>query len=187
MALKSDPRSLTDLAAAPGTVTIPALWAALGPEVRRQALALSFGEDRSVRHTLVGLLRKTPRYRAFRPTSFASWSAEQFADALKAPGLLTPDVMQAALIALHVESRRPMLGAFLDAVGVPHTDGVITDLPETLGADRATLLRAADDLARRFPRDEVILYFLTLVVLEPQFWGGLKPWLERSAGLQDGR
>jgi hypothetical protein len=180
MAIKPDPRSLTDLAAAPGTVTIPALWAALGPEVRRQALALSFGEDRSVRHTLVGLLRKTPRYRAFRPTSFASWSAEQFADALKAPGLLTPDVMQAALIALHVESRRPMLGAFLDAVGVPHTDGVITDLPETLDADRATLLRAADDLAQRFPRDEVILYFLTLVVLEPQFWSGLGEWLERS-------
>lgn len=73
-----------------------------------------------------------------------------------------------------------MLGAFLDAVGVPHTDGVIADLPDALGADRETLLRAADDLAARFPRDEVILYFLTLVVLEPQFWSGLGEWLERS-------
>lgn len=189
MTSRPDARTLTDLAGTPDTLTVPALWGALSPDVRRRALALSFGEDRSVRNTLVGLLRKTPRYRSFRPTSFSSWSAEQFADALKAPGALTPEVMQAALIALHVEDRRPMLGAFLDAVGVAHTDGVIADLPDALGADQATLFRAADDLAARFPREEVLLYFLTLVVLEPQFWGGLKPWLERSgsAGLQDGR
>ena len=188
MTTRSDARSLTDLAVAPDTLTVPALWAALSPEVRRHALALSFGEDRSVRNTLVSLLRKTPRYRSFRPTSFSSWTPEQFADALKGPGALSPEVMQAALIALHVEDRRPMLGAFLDAVGVPHTDGVIADLPDSLGADQTTLFRAADDLAARFPRDEVLLYFLTLVVLEPQFWAGLKGWLERpgSAGLQDG-
>lgn len=189
MTTRPDPRSLTDLAATPDAVTVPALWAALTPDLRRHALALSFGEDRSVRTTLVGLLRKTPRYRSFRPTSFSSWTAEQFADALKAPGTLTPEVMQAALIALHVEDRRPMLGAFLDAVGVPHTDGVIADLPDALAVDQATLFRAADDLAARFPREEVLLYFLTLVVLEPQFWGGLKAWLVRSgsAGLEDRR
>jgi hypothetical protein len=133
--------------------------------------------EAAVRSTLVTLLRKTPRYRAFRPTSFASWSVERFADALKGPGLVTPDVMQAALIALHVHDRSAMLAAFLDSVGVPHTDGVIGELPASLTVSQDALERAADELAGRFPREDVTLYFLTLIVLEPELWGGLAAWI----------
>jgi hypothetical protein len=180
-ATKSAPVSLTELATRPGEVTVSDLWAVLSPEERRRGLALSLGEDRDVRRTLVTLLRKTPRYRSFRPTAFSSWSAEQFADALKAPGLLTPDVMQAALIALHVQDRAGMLAAFLDAVGIPHRDGLITDSVESLPVTDAQLAGAADDLAARFPREQVTLYFLTLLVLDPALWGGLASWLTRHA------
>jgi hypothetical protein len=170
----------TELAARPTAVTIPELWAALTPDERRRGLALSLGDDRDVRRSLVTLLRKTPRYRSFRPTAFSSWSAEQFADALKAPGLLTPDVMQSALIALHVQDRSAMLAAFLDSLGVAHTNGVITDSLDELPVEPDQLARAADDLAARFPRDQVTLYFLTLLVLDPKLWGGLADWLSRS-------
>lgn len=179
-AAKAEPATLATLAARPADVTVSALWSVLTPEERRRGLALSLGDDRDVRRTLVTLLRKTPRYRSFRPTAFSSWSAEQFADALKAPGLLTPDVMQAALIALHVQDRAGMLAAFLDAVGIPHKDGLITDTLEALPVAQEKLLRAADDLAARFPREQVSLYFLTLLVLDPALWGGLAAWLIRQ-------
>jgi hypothetical protein len=163
------------------TVTTEALWSALTPDERRRGLALSLGDDRDVRRSLVTLLRKTPRYKSFRPTAFGSWSAEQFADALKAPGLLTPDVMQSALIALHVQDRSAMLAAFLDAVGIPHQNGLITDSVESLPVGQAELLAAADALAERFPREEVTLYFRTLLLLDPALWGGLRDWLDRHA------
>jgi hypothetical protein len=67
---------LADLATAPETATVPALWAALAPEERRQALALALKGNPTFRRELVELLRATPRYRAFRPTTFASWKAE---------------------------------------------------------------------------------------------------------------
>ena len=171
---------LVGLAARPDTVTVPELWAALTADERRRGLALSLGDDRDVRRTLVTLLRKTPRYKSFRPTAFGSWSAEQFADALRAPGLLTPDVMQSALIALHVQDRSAMLAAFLDAVGIPHQNGLITESVESLPVGQAELLRAADAVAARFPREQVTLYFLTLLVLDPALWGGLKAWLEEQ-------
>ena len=161
------------------TMTTQALWSVLTPDERRRGLALSLGDDRDVRRSLVALLRKTPRYKSFRPTAFASWSAEQFAGALKAPGLLTPDVMQSALIALHVQDRSAMLSAFLDAVGIPHQNGLITDSVESLPVSQAELLAAADTLAERFPREQVTLYFRTLLLLDPVLWGGLKDWLDR--------
>ena len=173
--------TLADLATRPATITVPELWSTLTPEERRRAVALSLGNDRDARRTLVSLLRQTPRYKSFRPTSFSSWSPEQFADALKGPGLLTPDVMQAGLIALHVQDRHEMLAAFLDAVGVPHADGLITEPLETLPASQDQLLAAADDLAARYPREQVTLYFLTLLVLDPTLWAGLAAWLERQA------
>ncbi len=172
--------TLSDLAADPASATVADLWSALTADERRRAVALSLKGDRDARRALATLLRKTPRYRAFRPTAFNSWSAEQYADALKAPGLLTPDVMQAALIALHVEDRAAMLGGFLDSLGIPHTNGLITDTIEELPVDDARLARAADDLAARFPADEVTLYFLTLMVLDPKLWGRLAGWLSGS-------
>ncbi|HJP56297.1 MAG TPA: hypothetical protein VJ847_04635 [Gemmatimonadales bacterium] len=172
--------TLTDLAADPASATVANVWLALAPEERRRAVALSLQDDRDAKRALVALLRKTPRYRSFRPTAFASWSAEQYADALKAPGLLTPDVMQAALIALHVQDRAAMLGAFLDSLGIAHTNGLITDTLDELPAGQDRLLAAADDLASRFPADQVTLYFLTLLVLDPKLWGGLAGWLSGS-------
>jgi hypothetical protein len=179
--MKTDTTNLTELATRAASVTVPELWSVLTPDERRRGLALSLGDDRDVKRTLVTLLRKTPRYKSFRPTAFSSWSAEQFADALKAPGLLTPDVMQSALIALHVQDRSQMLAAFLDGVGIPHENGLITDAVDSLPVSQDQLLQAADALAARFPREQVTLYFLTLLVLDPVLWAGLTDWLERQA------
>jgi len=176
-------QALAALAASPATATVPALWAALPADERRRALALAIKGDKALRPVLVALLRESPRYRGFRPQSFNSWTADQFADAFKSQKNLSPDVMQSGLIALHVTDRGEMLGAFLDSLGVPHEQGVIDELPQGFAPDEATLGRAADELAARFPREQVTVYFLTLLVLEPQVWSGLAAWLGRQASV----
>jgi hypothetical protein len=41
------------------------------------------------------------------------------------------------------------------------------------------LLRAAaDDLASRYPLDEVVTYLLTLLLQDAETWGGTIEWLE---------
>ena len=37
---------------------------------------------------------------------------------------------------------------------------------------------SADDLAAKFPRDEVATYFLTLLLQDSAVWGGVTGWLE---------
>jgi hypothetical protein len=171
---------LAALASAPDTVSLPALWTALPADDRAHAVALAIREDRALRPVLVAHLQKTPRYKAFRAVSFSTWSPEKLADATKALPLLPPEAMQAGLIALHVRDRSAMLGAFLDSLGVPHEQGVIGELAEPLAPSQDQLARAADDLAARYPRDQVVLYFLTLLALEPEPWGGLAAWLARQ-------
>jgi hypothetical protein len=84
------------------------------------------------------------------------------------------------LIALHVSGRSEMLAAFLDSLGVPHQQGVIEETPEPALVTEDKVSHAADALVTRFPREQVVLYFLTLVVLEPEAWAGLKGWLARQ-------
>ncbi|HEU4723088.1 MAG TPA: hypothetical protein VFS59_17125, partial [Gemmatimonadaceae bacterium] len=49
--------------------------------------------------------------------------------------------------------------------------GPIELAPETLRA-------AADDLAHLYPIDEVVTYFLTLLLQDPDTWKGAMGWLE---------
>ncbi len=169
--------TLADLAAAPDQATISRLWTALPAEDRLRALQLAVAEDRQLRTALVGVLRQTPRYRGFRPTSFTAWPVERLAAAANALPMLPPEVSQAALIALHLTDRAEMLAAFLDAVRIPHDHGMIQDLPESLPVTQTDLESAATDLAARFPADQVTVYFLTLMLLEPALWVGLGAWL----------
>ena len=44
--------------------------------------------------------------------------------------------------------------------------------------DDAKLRTAANDLAHRYPADEVVTYFLTLLLQDSGVWKGLVGWLE---------
>jgi len=90
--------------------------------------------------------------------------------------LALPAVSEAAaarlLVCYHLEQQRPMMGRFLDALGIAHEDGLIAD--ESLTAPTPDRLRAAaDTLAASFPADDVSLYLSTLVWQDPDTWGAL--------------
>ena len=76
-------------------------------------------------------------------------------------------------MALHLADRRPILTAFLDALSLPHEDGVLKE--ESEGApvtpDEA---RAALRALSGFPRDQVVTYLNTLWLQDPVRWAALE-------------
>jgi hypothetical protein len=64
-----------------------------------------------------------------------------------------------------------MMGAFLDALGIAHENGLIKeDAPKP---DAAKLAPAAEKISKQFPSDDVRLYFDTLRCQDPETWGVL--------------
>lgn len=74
-----------------------------------------------------------------------------------------------ALIAYHFEAQRPLMAAFLDALGIAHENGLIT--AENVSAPTADMLAAAVQTIRTsFPSDDVDLYLRTLATLDGDTW-----------------
>ena len=90
---------------------------------------------------------------------------------LRLPNVSDP-VAARALVNYHLERQRPMMSAFLDAVGITHENGLISD--ETVAKPEMEKLRAAaESLAAQYPADDVALYFSTLISQDPDTWGDL--------------
>jgi hypothetical protein len=75
-----------------------------------------------------------------------------------------------------------MMAAFLDSVGVKHEDGRIdTEANGPIEVDAERFRAAADDLARSFPVDEVVTYFLTVLLQDYETWKQAVEWLESAS------
>jgi hypothetical protein len=84
-----------------------------------------------------------------------------------------PDVLAARLlVSYHLGHQRPMMAAFLDALGIAHDNGLINDELSGAVADDK-LKRGAEALASAYPPGDVRLYFETLLLQDPDTWGGL--------------
>jgi hypothetical protein len=115
----------------------------------------------------------------FRPKSVQALAVERRANHLAH----IPDVSDAlatrALIAYHLTTKRPMMRAFLDAVGLAHEDGIITT-DEVPPPETSRLTAGVDALRASFPPDDVALYLKTLVAVDETTWGGIDPLLPES-------
>ena len=69
-----------------------------------------------------------------------------------------------------------MMGAFLDALGVAHEDGLIKD--ENVKPDQSKIALAAAQLAQQFDADDVKLYLNTLLCQDPEAWEPLRDVVE---------
>ena len=170
--------SLAALASAPRATTIRKLWKALSPDERIAAVGAALADDENgwvkttTRNAIAGALK-------FRPQTVATWPRQKLiSEAARLP-LDDVSLLSAFLVDLHLGTRRPMMAAFLDAVGVKHDGGRIdTEASGPIEVSPETLRAAADDLARTYPVDEVVTYFLTLLLQDYETWGGAVAWLE---------
>ena len=111
----------------------------------------------------------------FRPRSVLSLPPDRRAKYLAQLPTISDTVAARALVAYHLERQRPMMGAFLDLVGISHENGLIAD-EHVSKPDAAKVQAAANTLAEQFPREEVSLYFSTLVSQDPDTWEALIDW-----------
>lgn len=147
------------------------LWKDL-PEERRLAAAEAFWDDEQSVAEQAEVIGAIARQLNFRPKSVIALSVERKVKHTTRMAQVSDAVASRLLVAYHLQAQRPMMGAFLDALGIGHEDGLIKDEEvKTPAAD--TLKAAAATLRETFPAEDVKLYFSTLVLQDPATWGGL--------------
>ena len=77
-------------------------------------------------------------------------------------------------MALHLGARREMLAIFLDAIGLPHEDGILKDEADAVTLDDAQLRAGVDALKTRFSAHEIRTYLNTLWLQDPDRWEALR-------------
>ena len=170
--------ALAALAAAPKSTTVRKLWKALTAEERAAAITAAMADDEN------GWVKATTRTAVagaikFRPQTVATWPKQKLiAEAARVP-LDDVQLLSAFLVDLHLGTRRPMMASFLDGVGVKHDGGRIdTEASGPITVSPERLRAAADHLASHYPLDEVVTYFLTLLLQDAETWGGTIEWLQ---------
>jgi len=148
-----------------------AVWDLMTEDERRDAAtALWEHADRPSRSALELALAKELK---FRPKSVGRLPADRVVGRLLrlAPDL--PDtVLFQFLFHLHLELRRELLVEFLDAVGLPHKEGVLDLAEDQKPPEAAVVSTAARALVKTHDR-RALVYLATLKVADKSFWSGV--------------
>jgi hypothetical protein len=158
------------------------LWKKLSAERRMAAAELFWSDDQSTEQQIeaVGALAT---HMKFRPKSVIGLPLERKARYLATLPTVSDTVAARALINYHLDRQRPMMGSFLDLLGIAHENGLINEENVVKpGADQ--LKAAAAELSSKYPREDVSLYFSTLVSQDPDTWGGLADYTHEPAGTE---
>ena len=150
------------------------IWKELPPDVRLAAATAFWKNDESDDATLqqAEAIMAIAKRLNFRPKSAQALPEERLAKLLSQMNDVSDAVATRALIAYHFENQRPLMGAFLDALAIPHETGLIT--AETITPPEAgAIADAAGRVNQAFPGDAVRLYLRTLKALDADTWANL--------------
>jgi len=148
------------------------LWR-LMPLEQRVSAASAFWNDEQAALEHAEAVALISRQIKFRPKSVLSLPVEKKAKHLAGMVQVSDLLAARLLVAYHLEHQRPMMGAFLDALGIEHEDGLIKEeTPKTPDAD--TLEKGVTALVAAYPKADVARYFWTLLWQDPDTWGGLQ-------------
>ena len=154
------------------------LWKRL-PAERRVAAAELFWADEQSAEQQIEAIAAIATHMKFRTKTLFGLSLEKKSKYLSTLPNISDSIAARALVNYHLERQRPMMGAFLDSLGIVHEDGLISE-ENTVKPDPEKLKTAAAELMGKFPPDDVTLYFSTLVSQDPDTWGALA----ESAGVK---
>jgi hypothetical protein len=153
------------------TLTPSRLWKRMTPDQRHHA-ALAFWRDESATDDQVQAVLLISQHKKFRPKTVIGLDDERKARHLASVPSL-PDAMAArVLVVYHLADQRPMMGAFLDALGIAHENGLIQE--DDVKPEAAKVAPAAAAIANTYPAADVSLYLSTLLCQDPETWGALE-------------
>ena len=154
------------------------LWASLDPEIRlaaaRSLYSHDWGEAPTRREADFAIMHGM----RFRESAVKQLSVDKRVQYVARSIRPTDSLAGSLLLALHLEQRRAMLSAFLDALKIPHEEGLIAEDHDMKPPSAAMLAKAAKSLGAQFAAEEVDLYLATLFVLDRETWAGLEPLLK---------
>src|ERR671913_1629468 len=129
------------------------MWRLLPSDLRTSAAAAFWSDEQAAleQAEAVALIAKQIK---FRPKSVLSLPVEKKAKHLAGLAQVSDLLAARLLISYHLEHERPMMGAFLDALGIAHEDGLIKD-EEPKAPDAETLDKAVTELSAKYPKTDV--------------------------------
>jgi hypothetical protein len=147
------------------------LWKQMPSDRRLAAAELFWSDDQSTEQQLEAVAALAAHMK-FRAKSVIGLPIEKKAKYLSALPTVSDAVAARALVNYHLERQRPMMGAFLDSLGIAHEDGLISEENVTK-PEPDKLKAAAEELGTKYPQPDVSLYLSTLVSQDPDTWGSL--------------
>jgi hypothetical protein len=151
------------------------LWKQMTLEQRLQA-ARAFWQDEQASEDQVQAVLLIAQQKKFRPKSVVSLNDERKARHLAGLASLPDGLAARALILYHLAEQRPMMSAFLDALGIAHENGLIQE--DLAAPDPGKLGPAVTQIAQQYPPESVSLYLNTLLSQDANTWGALGPLLQ---------
>ena len=147
------------------------IWRRLPAERRTAAAELFWGDEQSAEQQ-VEACATIATHMKFRAKSVLNLPIDKKTRYLVNLPQVSDAVAARALVNYHLGRQRPMMGDFLDALGIAHEEGLIKD-ETVVKPDSEKLKAAADQIAAKYPAEDVSLYLSTLVSQDPETWGEL--------------
>jgi hypothetical protein len=141
------------------------------PEQRHRAASALWGADEATSEQMQAVLLIAKKMK-FRPKTAMGLDDQHKARYLASVPDPPEDLAARLLVVYHLAEQRPMMGAFLDALGVAHENGLIRG--DAGAPDPAKMAAAAAAIAREYPAPDVALYLNTLLWQDPAAWGALQ-------------
>jgi len=157
------------------TTTPARLWKKMTLPHRQKAALAFWHADEAVDDQVQAALL-IAQQKKFRPKSVLALDDERKSKHLASMPTVPEQIAARALIAYHLESQRPMMGAFLDALGIAHENGVIQQ--DDVKPDETKLAPAVEAIEKAFPAEDVALYLNVLLCQDPATWGGVRSIVE---------
>jgi hypothetical protein len=152
------------------TFTPSRLWKQMTLDQRTRA-ARAFWQDPDATDDQLQAALLIAQQKKFRAKTVVGLDVDRKARHLATLGTLPDQIAARALITYHLAEQRPMMGAFLDALGIAHENGLIQE--DSVKPDGAKIGPAAAQIAKQFPPDDVRIYLNTLRSQDPETWGTL--------------
>ena len=143
----------------------------MAPELRQQAARAFWMDDQAIDDQVQAVLL-IAQQKKFRPKFVMSLDVDRKARHLATLGSLSDAIAARVLIVYHLAEQRPMMGTFLDALGIKHEEGLIQD--DEVKPDPSKVGPAVAHIAGQFPPEHVSLYLNTLLCQDPETWGALE-------------
>jgi len=155
----------------------------MSPKLGLDILTFAFDSEKPLYRTTLGAVAEARKVRPVflerqpKPQRHAAMLAT-----LAKPGLemVTANLLRTWLL----KKYKDMLCDFLNALGIPHKDGVVEDLPAEM--DDAKLRAAVDQLLAKYPREVAAVYLHAFQEMNEVSWPNLKTMLETDKRLELG-